>query len=314
MDAERIQQAVQEQESQASEGEGMTVWYNCSCRDEQNIEALCFSSAAGFAQSHIARKAPSMCGLTSSAVRLDNGSTRGGRFVMGKSNEKFRPNQTCDVCGKPFYVRPCQILKGQGKYCSNQCAGIRKRGRSKVEKICEVCGRTFEVEKRKAKSARFCSRQCTNAWKSKAYQGENNVLWRGGQVALVCKICEKQFFVDSYRFESSKCCSYECNGKWQSIHRTGENSPTWQGGISFEPYPKTFNRAFKQLIRDRDNYTCATCGNSGNSVHHINYVKGDTTPENCITLCNLCHIKTNFNRSYWQSFFENLMKQRGFAK
>jgi 5-methylcytosine-specific restriction endonuclease McrA len=84
------------------------MWYNTYCQDEQNTEALCLSEAAQFSQLNIVGKAPSMCGLTSSAVRLDNGSAHGGRFVMKK----------CTRCGGegPFEIdkrRP----SGLGSWC-----------------------------------------------------------------------------------------------------------------------------------------------------------------------------------------------------
>jgi hypothetical protein len=60
------------------------MWYNSICRDEQNTGALLFSKATVFSQFRIVGKAPSMCGHSSLAARLDNGSARGGRFAMGR--------------------------------------------------------------------------------------------------------------------------------------------------------------------------------------------------------------------------------------
>lgn len=84
-------------------------------------------------------------------------------------------------------------------------------------------------------------------------------------------------------------------------------------GKSFEPYPSTFNGRFKQMIRERDEHTCI-CGKQGKDVHHINYVKNDTAPENCITLCHSCHSRTggsDENRGYWQIALTIVMEMRG---
>ncbi|TXH47080.1 MAG: HNH endonuclease, partial [Desulfurellales bacterium] len=35
-------------------------------------------------------------------------------------------------------------------------------------------------------------------------------------------------------------------------------------------------------------------------VHHIDYDKKNSHPDNLIALCHSCHMKTNFNRSYWK--------------
>jgi hypothetical protein len=70
-------------------------------------------------------------------------------------------------------------------------------------------------------------------------------------------------------------------------------------------YPFEFNIDFKGKIRKRDGDCCVVCGRKGErywglSVHHINYCKEDIRPDNLISLCQPCHVKTNANREYWQ--------------
>lgn len=99
----------------------------------------------------------------------------------------------------------------------------------------------------------------------------------------------------------------------RSIAQKGEKGSNWKGGISFEPYDKKFNNAFKRLIRKRDNQICMMCGvhreklSRALDVHHINYDKKLTIPENCISLCNSCHTKTGFNRKHWIRFFQEIL-------
>lgn len=89
----------------------------------------------------------------------------------------------------------------------------------------------------------------------------------------------------------------------------GSKNGSWKGGISFEPYTLEFNRQLKELIRQRDNYKCQICGmpECENirklSVHHIDYNKKNCLPNNLISLCISCHIKTNLNRKYWKNYF-----------
>jgi hypothetical protein len=82
------------------------------------------------------------------------------------------------------------------------------------------------------------------------------------------------------------------------------------GGISFAPYPSAFNVPFKRSIRARDEYICAICGGRGAAVHHIDYNKQNTVPENCITLCHSCHGRTMINRIQWTIYFQELMQER----
>jgi len=82
---------------------------------------------------------------------------------------------------------------------------------------------------------------------------------------------------------------------------------------SFEIYPPEFNKGFKQQILERDNYTCQdpNCEHKSNTLdaHHIDYDKKNNIPENVITLCRSCHMKTNGKnkRQYFTEFYQNIM-------
>ena len=96
----------------------------------------------------------------------------------------------------------------------------------------------------------------------------------------------------------------------------GENGPNWQGGISFEPYGLSFNNIFREKIRERDIYCCVVCNRRQEEfkgvlhIHHVDYVKINSFPQNCVSLCRNCHAKTNFNRLSWKIFFQSLLKER----
>ena len=96
----------------------------------------------------------------------------------------------------------------------------------------------------------------------------------------------------------------------------GENNPNWNNGSSFEPYGLDFNNELKEQIRKRDNYTCQKCGKTQDEldrkldVHHIDYDKTNNRPENLISLCGSCHMKTNYNREDWIEYFEELIKTK----
>ena len=102
----------------------------------------------------------------------------------------------------------------------------------------------------------------------------------------------------------------------QKGKRMAEKSSNWQGGKSFEPYNKSFNRKFKVAIRKRDNQICMLCGvhrekvKFAFDVHHIDYNKLLSVPQNCISLCKSCHMKTGYNRKYWISIFQSILSER----
>ena len=86
---------------------------------------------------------------------------------------------------------------------------------------------------------------------------------------------------------------------------SGENHPNWQGGKSFELYGFDFTKELKTFIRERDKFTCKVCNKNGFDCHHIDYDKKNCNPDNLITLCRSCHMKTNYKRKYWTNYFNN---------
>ena len=202
-----------------------------------------------------------------------------------------------------------------------------------IQKTCEFCGKQFEVMKCRKDKARFCSYSCRSRFTMG--KGETARFWKGGKGSSVCIHCGKTFTntngnpnrycsvkcLDEARMKrvETKCVNcgkatikklskfnesnnHFCSQKCAKDYLVGEKSHLWRGGDGY--YPETFNRKFKTIIRERDNFTCAICKEYGNEVHHVNYVKNDTIPENCVTLCKSCHCKTNHHREYWQSLLK----------
>jgi len=104
--------------------------------------------------------------------------------------------------------------------------------------------------------------------------------------------------------------SEETKQKMSKAQR-GEKGSNWQGGLSFEIYPQGWTDDLTNSIRKRDNYICQLCGIHQDEldikldVHHIDYNKRNLNPKNLISLCRSCHMKTNYNRGYWISYFKN---------
>ena len=101
-----------------------------------------------------------------------------------------------------------------------------------------------------------------------------------------------------------------------SIAHSGSKCTFWRGGISYEPYDKSFNNRFKRAIRKRDNQICMVCQTHREKlkraldVHHVDYNKLNTFQQNCISLCQSCHPKTQINREYWTHFFQSLLSDK----
>lgn len=99
------------------------------------------------------------------------------------------------------------------------------------------------------------------------------------------------------------------------LAKSGENCTFWNGGVTNTGYPNDWTMTLKNSIRQRDDYMCFMCGNHQDeldgvykklSVHHIDYNKNNCNPSNLISLCQSCHAKTNYDRSYWLDYFKDI--------
>ena len=119
-----------------------------------------------------------------------------------------------------------------------------------------------------------------------------------------CIDCGKE--INIYALRCKKCA------------KQGRKHPCWIDGRSYEPYTSEFNEELKESIRKRDNYECQNCSMTEEEhlivvgrvldVHHIDYNKMNCKEENLITLCKSCNIRANFNRDYWQEFYNRKIK------
>ena len=123
------------------------------------------------------------------------------------------------------------------------------------------------------------------------------------------------------RKESYKKKGYNPNSienGFQKGHKlqSGNKHSNWQGGKSFESYGIEFNKKFKRAIRKRDNQICMICMihreklKRALDVHHIDYNKMLSIPQNCISLCNSCHMKTNYNRIHWTKMLQSVLSEK----
>lgn len=243
----------------------------------------------------------------------------------------------CQQCGKEFKITPYKIKNGRGKYCSCECYFVGKI--KKIKRVCQQCGKEFKTDLSRIKSGRgkYCSVRCLTLSKTK-------------KIIRICTQCRKEFSIQPNTLKQGKgiYCSTRCHGLFKrgkniwgknkspmlgkkhteetkikmsknAKSRIGKNSANWKGGISFEPYSPSFNQQLKDRVRVRDNFVCQLCFvpelecNIRLHVHHIDYNKKNCNINNLISLCKICHTKTNSNRNYWQNYFKEKLKDGIFS-
>ena len=79
-------------------------------------------------------------------------------------------------------------------------------------KICDCCGKEFEININSASHTRFCSNKCKSKWRRD--NGLDNV-------TKICPICGKEFTISKY--SKTKTCGKECGRKLLSITKRKAN-------------------------------------------------------------------------------------------
>jgi len=214
------------------------------------------------------------------------------------AKKKYPLKAICKNCGEQFKPNPCKNLV----FCNRACYAEYTKRQAKRMFVCKCCGKEVKVNRHKdyydyrsgkKEVRKYCSKNCADVGKTKPRENR------------ICLNCDNEFEVlpmpsrEKQDLLCSKKCIYE--------YYRGKRHPNWLGGISFEPYGIEFNNKLKMFIREQYDYTCQECGvkeNGKNHVcHHVDYNKQNNQRDNLIILCRSCHMKTNFNRKYWQSYF-----------
>jgi len=244
-----------------------------------------------------------------------------GYTIAGKNKVLYM----CPVCKQERVIDGFTLRKIEsGKY-SGLCRSCGARSRSKrsvaardkVPYICPSCGEERTITGgnlwliEDGKISGDCKSCALKGIPHLNSRGQKHHNWKGGMKTVSCKWCNKKFEIAPCHIKKGggHFCSLACRGK----AKTGENATQWKGGVSFEPYAPTFNKALKTAIRERDSYTCVSCGDCGNHVHHIDYDKDNSQWNNLVTLCDSCHGKSNHKRASYMAILSDKVSDMPFA-
>lgn len=177
-----------------------------------------------------------------------------------RSNE---PNTSCTYCGKKFHVKPNELKRGRGKYCSKECM----KSAGTVIKKCEVCGTEFYLRLSHDinGAGRYCSMKCRTVGYDQRgiLKGENAPRYIDGK---------------------SQTKEYVSRASHQRRVKIGSNGGTYSI-IEWESLCKKYN------------YRCLCCGRNDVllTVDHILPVAlgGTNSIGNLQPLCKSCNSKKN---------------------
>lgn len=213
----------------------------------------------------------------------------------------------CEICEKPYYIRPSHWLRVKRHFCSRKCRGLGQRGISnpafKKEwiKTCKECYKQYQYKDSKGKI--FCSQKCMGVFKHKALS-----------LRVKCGICNILFMKAKSIVRKENFCSIICKNRAHSQRMSLGGNSNWRGGIGNLPYHYFFNQTLKDKIRERDNYLCQNCGKKEQQemndigqhlvIHHIDYDKMNCNETNLIAVCNICNVKANYGREVWMKQYK----------
>jgi hypothetical protein len=241
------------------------------------------------------------------------------KFHSNKAVGKISPKLFCKECSKEITKQSksglCNSCSKKGKlnynfkgneavhrqiyYCIMGCG-------TKITSQTYLYGKGMCIE---------CANKKTNI-KRISYSGKNNPAFKDGRSLgkYHCIDCGKKIGWQTWYKGSKRCGSCSCKERLSDPR----NHPNYLNGLNLVPYNSEFNNDLKETIRKRDNYTCQNCNMTeeehliviGTNLHchHIDYNKKNSKPENLITLCNSCHIRSNYNRNYWKEYYKNKME------
>lgn len=244
----------------------------------------------------------------------------------------------CKNCGKPFInlrkytYTPLYCSKHCSNICPVRCAKLssKLKGRKtpwikasrKYTFTCLNCKKELTVKWHKIRT--YCSQHCylTSPIRRKHLSLKEKRQYRLGlrklpiwtqeqRLAVALRHKDKKF-EDLYGLEKAKEIKLRL-----SKTKTGKNNPSYIHGESKLPYPMSFNNSLKREIRQRDGHTCQLCGRHESQlhrklcIHHIDYNKNNLRKDNLISLCDICHLKTNpkLKRTFWKQYFRKILDQ-----
>lgn len=185
-----------------------------------------------------------------------------------------------------------------------------------MNKKCEICNNVFYKKQSESKKywerKRFCSKQCSTIYDKSPEKSEKIKKWMKWNKNGIGHSVSEESIERIRNMNKGKIMSKETRKKLSIAHKWKKNKEYKEWSES--EYTLNWTQTLKRSIRERDWYMCQMpwCNKPqrdiAHSVHHIDYNKSNCNPENLITLCNVCHAKTNYKREIWIEYFKNLLK------
>lgn len=303
---------------------------------------ICLICGKKFRTSHKNRKTCSrICGAIRQSKFLTKKHIRkicqycGEEFEISPSgeNQKFcsrkcgflsrrnKVKKICEICRKTYKV--ARVLKNTSRFCSMEC-----RNKWQSQFMIGEGNITYGIHLSKETRKKISEANSNPSEEVRKRLSEGQIKYSINpeiiemrwekKIHTYCDYCGEPIVTFLCLLNNFKkhFCNKECLYNFTRENpRLGKDNPNYFNGKSNEPYSIEFNEILKRKIRKRDNYICQMCGMTQKeniirfkeklSIHHKDYNKNNLDEDNLISLCKICHLKTNGNREYYIEYFKN---------
>ena len=200
----------------------------------------------------------------------------------------YQQEKVCETCGSRFLTRTKNPARE--RFCRKPCAAkfwnkatyAKKRPAMPPKRLCEVCGREFQPQRRRPE-AKTCSIRCNQVRQDRLRKTARTLV--RDVSPQVCHGCGALFTPHPKAGGRQKYCSPQCPGrKWRSM---------WTPSEAARHKRRRLNGNWGKVIERADG-CCEQCGQAGKVyVHHRDGSGNTPTPnhalENLMVLCPMCH-------------------------
>ena len=240
--------------------------------------------------------------------------TKRGYFRRNNKSMVLRDGDNCcPVCGEPYFTKQSLIKEDKGLFCGKSCSGkeisknINRNGKN------NPCWRGGLVKLNLCTYSTYEPQLSPYGIKCRRSPQDKNIL----QVKCHLYECDNWYEPiinecirkiqtlkgnKNYRGEQNIFCSDDCKKKCKSYGRKPDDIIRHDGILSGIIKQNDISREvqpeLRQLVFERDGYTCQRCNTKGTlHCHHFTGIEQNPIEsadiDNCITLCVNCHKKVH---------------------
>lgn len=178
---------------------------------------------------------------------------------------KGRVKLVCPQCQQEF-VTFLSVARRPGTHCCSMACEHKlhpRKPRQRVTKTCRVCGKTFEVIKKRSSTANFCSRACVNAYQvgphAPAYSHGHGHERGKSRAVIAARIAEEGCCEECGATENLHGHHIKEYSKFPDLRNEPSNIQVLCGACHGKRHPHVANALARPRVRSGKWHSCENC-------------------------------------------------------